>query len=679
MSMINSSSDSINNNNNDNSIALNYNRNNYEEPFSFEDNNAVMGNQNDNNYNESRIDIHNNTNLLNSALSYNINDINDSDSIIHDSIINGAEPRDNSINNENILEENLINKNNQNSFKGQENSKFMQYLINNNLISENNIIENDKLINKEKQYFDNRLNNATNNLKCKSCEQIPNEFFICSYCYSIFCENCLGKDGNNKSKFCINCKTSIRSKEHFIKIPIFSKILSYIERIKENNEKLFNNKMRDNFDKNKILCSEDIHNINKEDFLKINISDFKIDNEAKAVYFCLECQKPFCSDCILNYKLKKNKREKNINNNNIANNNIIEKNEDEENDNINSISEKEKEIINKHKFTHPIFKIDFLKDVGIFDLLYEKSKSENIISNLDLFEQHINERIDNLNKNKQYITSFLDYIKKIYISKIEEVINELKNISKEKNEKIKIIKEKNEELGNFLNKLKTKSDLKNNKNISDLKQFLNNFNYFHKIPEEIKKKSNKYIKFKGVFDLEEITNFKSNINLNTSNFLNNSKIKIKYDKNFDLNIDESENENENKIIEEKKINIIYNSAEPKNNLKNKKENEFSIPILINYNCDKNKFISLSEIPKDEINEKNDKEINMYDFMLGDEEDNESFNSNPFLYKKFKKKEKSLKGLKNGKNYSTEINVNELKKITDDCYDINFEIYNFKIF
>ena len=29
-----------------------------------------------------------------------------------------------------------------------------------------------------------------------------------------------------------------------------------------------------------------------------------MNEQTKAIYFCMECQKPYCSDCILNYKLK---------------------------------------------------------------------------------------------------------------------------------------------------------------------------------------------------------------------------------------------------------------------------------------------------------------------------------------------------------------------------------------
>ena len=694
MFMINSSSDSLNNNNNNPYNA--YNSFHFNEPLLFEQPN-IIDVQNDNGYRESRLDIQNNSNLLNSGSYNSLNNINESNSNInsnsnsdnHTFDIFDFKSKDKNINYEKNSEDNLILLNEQNSSLEQENSKFIQYLIKNNIINENNIIENDISINKEKKNFDNILNDVMNKLKCKSCHKIPNEFFICSSCYSIFCENCLGKDGTKMLKFCINCKKLIRTKEHFIKIPIFNKILTYINSMKENNEKLYNDKMQENLDKNKILCSGDIHNINNDDFLKMDLNDLKngepLNNKVKAIYFCIECLKPFCSDCILNYKLKKNKKIENDIKDNINNINI-EIDKDKEIDNLNKINEKENETIKKHNYTHPIFKIDLLKDIGIFDLLYEKTKSENIISNLDLIDGYVNDRIEHLNKNKQNLILFLDYIKNIYIKKIEEVINNLKNISKEKADKIQLIKQKCIDLDKFLKNLKTKNDLKNNKNINTMNILLTEFNSFHKIPDEIKKKANKLIKFKGLFDLEQISNFKSDINLNASIFLNNSKIMVRYDnKENGKENDESENENENKIVEEKKINVTCNikeNTEDYNKKNNKKTNEFSIPILINHHSDKNKFINLSEISRNILNKKSDDEENkFFDLSQDIDEGNISFGPNPFRNNNKYDKKSQFKEQKKEKEkkYSTEININEFKKISDDCYKIDFELYNLKIF
>ena len=626
------------------------------------------------------------------------------------------------------------------SFKEDINTKFLLYLKNNDLIYENNILEKDFDINKERKNFEEKNKNILEEFKCYGCSKIPNDFYICSKCHIIFCENCLGKESekNKKQKFCINCHKLIFSKEHFINIPIFNKILSYINSSKENNEKLFNNRIKDNINRNVILCSEEIHKNKKEDkFFIFNINNIENineegyinkNNEMKATYFCMDCLKPFCSDCILNYKLKNknNKNNKNIKkeNNNNENNNIdnknnenntidnknneknnIDNNNNEKNNDINNNNEKnndinnnnenvidienkkdnisnsiiENEDLNKHNINHRIFKIEFLKDVGIFDLLYEKTKTQEIISELDSIDIQINDKIEDLNINKQRIILFIDYIKNIYIQKIDEIIIKLRNISKEKYDKITLIKQKEEELSNFLNILKTKNDFKDNKNINSIKKLLSDFNTFHKIPYEIKKKSFQFIKIKGLFNLEELNNVSMNVCLNDSFKkkvkLNNSNIKIKFE-NCPSNKEINEN-NENKIIQKEKIMIEYNKKENNNDNRRILNEYYYSPILINYN--KNEFIILKEV-SDDVNqkkpqEKKNKEIN--DFNL---EDSISYNSDPFLIdKKYDNSNSINEEENNEKKYLAEINTDGLKKMSDEFHSLNFEIYNFYIF
>ena len=158
MFMINSSSDSLNNNNNN--PYNEYNSFHFNEPLLFEQPN-IIDVQNDNGYRESRLDIQNNSNLLNSGSYNSLNNINESNSNInsnsnsdnHTFDIFGFKSKDKNINYEKNSEDNLILLNDQNSSLEQENSKFIQYLIKNNFISENNIIENDISINKEKKKF----------------------------------------------------------------------------------------------------------------------------------------------------------------------------------------------------------------------------------------------------------------------------------------------------------------------------------------------------------------------------------------------------------------------------------------------------------------------------------------------------------------------------------------------
>ena len=696
---------------------LEYSNNAY--PNFYNNNNIDIDNLNPfhnyDNYHESRTDNQSSNNLLNSYCLYiNENSLENS----HNDIFNDNENdnpyiklEDKHLNFQNISNDDLFNLNNQTTFNDEEESKFILYLKNNKFINQEHILENDIFINKEKKDFIKKVNNIMDKMKCKGCSKKPKEFYFCPFCNFIFCENCLGIENvrDKGKKYCIGCHQLVSSNDYFIKIPIFNKIISYIESIKENNENLFNNKIQENLDKNVILCSEEIHK-NKKDKKEDNIFyDFtnkkfnnKVDDdeyiydkkfETKAVYFFMECLKPFCSDCILNYKLKNKKNNKNniINDNNINNNCHINNDNLDNKENINNNDDDK----NKHNYNHHIFGIDLLKDAGIFDLLYEKNKCEKIISEMESINTPINNKITFLNQNKENMLLFFDYIKKLYIEKVDEMINKLKDLNQEKTEKIKIIKQKNDELTEFLKIIKTKNDLKNIDNTKRIKQLLNDMDCFHKIPCEITEKTNKIIKFKGNFNIKELTNISINFNLNENLkkkfYLDKSRIKIKhgnmkkfeYDINniLDKNNDNKINDIENKINDNDNIRVIYDK-EIENKHKKKLNEFFFSPILINKN--NNEIILFKEIlnnnkaPKIKIfKKKDDFDINV------DNMDNicseSSFLSNSLKIKKYEKKKSFLIEDKNKQKYSAEINLNGLKKINDNNYNINFEVYDVNIF
>ena len=697
---------------------LEYSNNAY--PNFYNNNNIDIDNLNPyhnyDNYHESRTDNQSSNNLLNSYCLYiNENSLENS----HNDIFNDNENdnpyiklEDKHLNFQNISNDDLFNLNNQTTFNDEEESKFILYLKNNKFINQEHILENDIFINKEKKDFIKKVNNIMDKMKCKGCSKKPKEFYFCPFCNFIFCENCLGIENvrDKGKKYCIGCHQLVSSNDYFIKIPIFNKIISYIESIKENNENLFNNKIQENLDKNVILCSEEIHK-NKKDKKEDNIFyDFtnkkfnnKIDDddeyiydkkfETKAVYFCMECLKPFCSDCILNYKLKNKKNNKNniINDNNINNNCHINNDNLDNKENINNNDDDK----NKHNYNHHIFGIDLLKDAGIFDLLYEKNKCEKIISEMESINTPINNKITFLNQNKENMLLFFDYIKKLYIEKVDEMINKLKDLNQEKTEKIKIIKQKNDELTEFLKIIKTKNDLKNIDNTKRIKQLLNDMDCFHKIPCEITEKTNKIIKFKGNFNIKELTNISINFNLNENLkkkfYLDKSRIKIKHGnmKKFendinnilDKNNDNKINDIENIINDNDNIRVIYDK-EIENKHKKKLNEFFFSPILINKN--NNEIILFKEIlnknkaPKIKIfKKKDDFDINV------DNMDNicseSSFLSNSLKIKKYEKKKSFLIEDKNKQKYSAEINLNGLKKINDNNYNINFEVYDVNIF
>ena len=144
------------------------------------------------------------------------------------------------------------------------------------------------------------------NIKCKICAKTPKVFYICKKTKELICQDCLEKEPVENKNFmhCLVCKQLIFSKEHYVELPIFNKILSYIDTIKDNNNKLFDNKIKNNMNKNIVLCSEKIHEQNhkkeKNDILSLSIKDeYSFDssnhnhNHTKAIYFCMECQRHF--------------------------------------------------------------------------------------------------------------------------------------------------------------------------------------------------------------------------------------------------------------------------------------------------------------------------------------------------------------------------------------------------
>lgn len=678
---------SINNHNYNNPLSNGYN---HLERFI---NNGDVDYNNDNPYipiHSNRESFHEGGNLVNSYYSNNSFIDNINKTIIA------------SINDSNILNEDNhtnLNDSSQYEFKEEEenNSKFTLFLKNNKYIKDNKILENESNINKEKKRFESKMNKILDNIKCKVCSKIPNEFFICSLCNSFFCEKCMENEGieNINYKYCICCQKLIDSKK-FIKLPIFNKIKSYINSIKENNEKIFINRIKENFDKNLILCCEDIHNISINEVFNININEIKNQSfssyDMKASYFCMECLRPFCSDCILNFKKKHindnikvdnniiNENKEIINNDIIKDNNILKDNLDNSNNINNAKDYTEKK---KHEYGHSIFKIELLKEIGIFDLLYEKEKSQKIISDLELINQNIIEKIEFINLKKKNLLLFLDYIKKIYVEKMDEIINNLKTINQEKNEKIKLIRKKNDELLNFLTIFKTQKGFINKQIKNNIEDLLTDFNSFHKIPYEIKKNLSIFIKFKGIINLEGVSNISSNLKEYYENNIkpNNDYIRIKYhnsDKLYkNINSEEKHENNEviknddiknnnNTINEEKTVDILY--KQNINNNKREINKNYSFPILINNNHE-NHFILLKEKTNKDKNKKKESDSNS---------DNNTYDN---LNLHMSDSEDIINSFNNFKYYQNfhAINIKCLKKLEDLSHNFDFDIYKLNIF
>ena len=543
-------------------------------------------------------------------------------------------------------------------------NKFLKYFENNSY-NNREVSLADIEIKKKKKKLDEQFKNIYEKMKCKGCSKMPNEFFICKICGSLYCENCKEKV-NNKKMYCNSIKCFSKPSFELIKIPILEKLATVIELERKNNEDIYIKEINNNIKNNIIYCSEKIHDEKDGDFEfkeEINKYKFKKKNVMKAIYFCMECQRPFCSDCILNYKKSKEAK--------------IENEINEEG--------KEKEI--KHNSDHIIFRIDFLANNKIFDLLYENKYSQNIISSLESLDAKINTKIDELRATKVYMIEFIDSLKKIYMSKIDELINKLNDLAKEKIEKINKIKAKCDELYKFIPVFKTSKDFQIDVNKIKINKLIEEFTPFHEIPDEINKKFEKLSVYKGLFNLLNIYETNTELKLKSPFQLKSRndkyKIDIRYYKN-NASEKEKENEKENEVTKKNEniqIKVKVNSDKNKkkiNFFENKNNIEKEDYLFVFNNNNKNLFSLLKkkkeikQIKKEKEKEKEEgNEIRLYN-------PNNPFKlfSNKINFIQNDEKNKPIK--REEEYYYTEINVNEFKKTDDDYYNINFLLYNFKL-
>ena len=459
-------------------------------------------------------------------------------------------------------------------------------------------------INKDKNYFENLANNLEDEMKCCICLNRYKDPLLCPHCHHFFCKNCLKKwFGENKNS-CVYCRTIIGINS-FLDISILKSIMPFIDSLKENNNNYFNHIIKNNKDKEIILCSNKIHeksddeNEEKGEEEKINIMKsiniieekkkedddkkyFIKSNKVEADYYCYDCKKPFCSDCICI------------------------------NDDYSNC---------EHRNDHIVFNIDLLKEIRFFDLLYEKENNKTI-EELQRINKAITKGIENLNKKIDNMMLFIQYIKDTYIKIIETKKLALEAILKENEEEINIIHKKNEDIDIFLQNLKSSNDIKNVDKIIEIKDFLHFYDMSHQFPEEKENKMSAILSFKGNFQVNQYINkimefdennfdelgYELNKNI-TLLILDEEKYNLKYDmeyfgyEKFLMNPEANKpNENINNNQKNKlKLLIIYKTnSEIFNSIfdsqNEEKTQNFFVPILFN---NENKHILFEEIKEED--------------------------------------------------------------------------------
>ena len=483
----------------------------------------------------------------------------------------------NIFNSGNNKEKNEKNKNN-----NSEENKFLLFFRSHNFTNDNGIIKRDEIINEKKKNYEILSNNLEDEMKCCICLNRYVEPLLCPYCHHFFCKDCINKWYDENKNSCVYCRKRMAI-ESFIKISSFEKIITFLDVLKENNKNFFNYQIKNNIDKIIVLCSNKIHEKNEleKNSENTNNNNDKEDNkravkdkdegnecyenleEIQADYYCFDCKKPFCSDCICI------------------------------NDDYSNCG---------HSNDHFVFNIEALNEMKLFDLLYEK-ENNNTIHELEIINEKIKESINKLGQKKTNTLLFIEFIKNTFIDLIEKKINKLKDVVKDNEKEINKIKNKFNEIDNFINKLKFEQNIKSIKSINEIQTNLNMIYSFNIFLDTSKNIINQNLLFKGNIQFSEIINkiierdkilfdpYICTFNYSSSLIIINENYKIKDNINpFLIDIYDKNNKNN--------INKIKLLVKYKKNLKEHEENKFFFPIIFN---NENKYVNFEEIkPKDDI-------------------------------------------------------------------------------
>ena len=539
---------------------------------------------NQNNYNEN--------DLSNPFILYTYNNLNNMSNSNFQSINNRENPfftnkklvnlqeSVNIFNSKNSKENNDKNKNNI------EENKSILFFKSHNFTNDNKIIKRDEIINEDKKYYEILSNSLEDDMKCCICLNRYVEPLLCPHCHHFFCRACLYKWYDENKNSCVYCRKNVEI-ESFIKISAFEKIIPFLDMLKENNNNYFNNQIKNNIDKIIVLCSNKIHEKNEDENNIDNNDNDKEDKEKdkdeekkcyeklddiKADYYCFDCKKPFCSDCICI------------------------------NDDYSNCG---------HRNDHFVFNIEALNEMKLFDLLYEK-ENNNTINELEKMNEDIKEGIDKLNRTKINTLSFIEYIKNTFIDLIEKKINDLKEIVIKNEKEINKIKNKFNDIDNFIQKLKFEQNIKCIKNVNEIQTNLNILNAFNALPIITKNIIKQNLTLKGNIQLFEILNriieydtenFDSYIctfNYSCSLIVVNENFKKKNNLTNPFSVDfyDEINDNDNNNNKKENKNKIKILVKYKKNPKEIEENIFFFPIIFN---NENLFTSFQEIKvKDDI-------------------------------------------------------------------------------
>ena len=226
-------------------------------------------------------------------------------------------------------------------------------------------------------------NEIRDHLKCYICLTKVMKPKMCKYCKRICCEACIDK-WLLSHDYCGICKHKVTSQD-MITLPFLDDMSNYFinnidnhPKNKENNNNIINQE--------KINEQNNINNINKENQNSKEIC-FKHNN--KIDYYCVQCDKYFCSNCLVFFG----------------------------------------EEVKKHS-NHLILQVSKMNDLGIKEAIKEYRKLSDSKRIIDYLIGLINLKLKENEIKKVEINNFMNLIRDLNVKKIDETSQELQNMLK---------------------------------------------------------------------------------------------------------------------------------------------------------------------------------------------------------------------------------------------------------
>ena len=372
---------------------------------------------------------------------------------------NGGEQLNNAFNNNNnnlptnpILNHPFaanINKPSNNNNNNQKN--FQKNIDNNSYLNNMKESSNNPPINQlsEEQKREMEVeNDIRDKLKCYICLSKVNKPKMCKFCKRLSCSDCINS-WLNQHNYCGICKKKV-THDDLILVPFVDDMSTYFINNIENHPKHQLDKIDKSQKKPKSQKLKKVSKNNKDDLL--NEIEEKDDHnlcqihQSKFEYYCIQCDNYYCSNCLVFFGQE----------------------------------------VKKHR-DHLILQIDKMNDLGIMSAVNEykklpetKDKLEHFIGlcNLKLKENHIKkcEFEDNMN-----------IIKNLYIKKLDESTQDLKNILIGLNNQKERIDNSIGRIPNGFNNIVNSNDYVQGNIMSEELKRLNNLD--QNIENEIKEKS----------------------------------------------------------------------------------------------------------------------------------------------------------------------------------------------